>query len=183
MEISIHSYLTASAKLVDEPNCWDVILILDSGLSATDYVDAQARRSLILHFDDIEKDQRGKRMVTADVIKRAFEFSSESNRLLVTCRAGQSRSASLGFAIACKSGGREVAENLLNPKRHSPNKKVIELADFEFPEAGIYASHAAWRKKNEAIRMIDFLDEIAAEREQLIQSGERDLLTQVVIGK
>jgi len=128
MEIAIRNYIAGSLELESNPRVWDTIVILDSHCRESQFVRTHARSSLILGFDDITTSTQGKRSPTAEDVDSAIQFASESDHLLVCCRAGQSRSAAIAFTIAFQQLGADTACGLLNPKRHSPNSLIIDLA-------------------------------------------------------
>lgn len=78
MRIVIHNRLAASFLLENEPNAWDTIAIIEPGTTPSDFLARQARRHLVLRFDDIEVAAPGKRLPTADDVRRAFVFAADS---------------------------------------------------------------------------------------------------------
>ena len=177
MEIEIHNYLSCSFRLEKEPGKWDAIVILDSTLPMSEFVDANTNRALQLVFDDISEPTTGKVAPERQHIAEALEFSASSSKLLVCCRAGQSRSAATAFIIAFELLGSNQALRLLNPKRHSPNFRVIRIADELVQRPGILNTYDDWRIERGDLRLTDCLDEIEAEYDELVRFGATDRIS------
>ncbi len=128
MEIRIGGYLAASFLLENEPATWDALVILDSGVTATNLMRLQARRHCILRFDDIQQATEDRVLVTSEQIKQGLDFANGSQKLLVSCRAGQSRSAAMAYLIACQANGVDAALRLIDPTRHVPSPRIVKLA-------------------------------------------------------
>lgn len=177
MRVAIRSYLAASHLLQNEPGLWDAIVILDSDVQETDFLDRQCRRHLILRFDDIVTQQSQKLVATEEDIAAAIAFAANASNLVVSCRAGQSRSAALAFVIAYKKLGPKAASQLWNPRRHSPNSLVLELASPLIDDPGFLQTYDHWRASNKGVSLVDYLDEIEAEIDQLEAAGVRNQIT------
>jgi predicted protein tyrosine phosphatase len=176
MEIVIRNYLSASQLLLQEPNSWDVIAILDSKLKATDFISKNAKKYLILHFDDVTATSTGKIVPNISSIRSAIEFGTKSDKLLVCCRAGQSRSAAIAFLIAHSRLGSAEAYQLINPKRHDPNKLVVELGSQLADSHNPLSTLQEWRKNHYDVHFTNYLDEITLEFEILEAQGARNLI-------
>ena len=127
MAIEFKGHLAASALLSDQSERWDGIFVIDSDMRAHPNLKNLTRRHLVLLFDDVERSTPGKISPTSAHVRQALEFSRESSRLLVSCRAGQSRSAALALLILASRNGVETAINFLDPSRHRPNRGLIRL--------------------------------------------------------
>jgi len=171
MNLVIRSYLSASVLLECESKIWDAIVVLDTGLMPTDFVAQKARRHLFLHFDDALNAATGKRAPTNEQLQEALEFAAESENLLVACRAGQSRSAAIAFVIAYQRLGPLAAQAILNPKRHAPNKLIIELAAGHLADPTIESTFKEWQKVHHGVQLSDWLDEIEEEHDRLEREG------------
>ena len=171
MEIVIRNYLSGSFLLAGEPREWDAIVILDSNLRESSFVEQHSHRHLILRFDDVTKSDSRKLPPSLNDVAEAFEFAATSKKLMVCCRAGQSRSAALAFSIGYRFLGNEAAISLWNPKRHSPNQLVIELASQLMEDPDFLMTVHNWRTENQNISLSDYLDEIEAEFDELEAQG------------
>lgn len=171
MEIRICSHLAASVLLQQQPGNWDVIVVLDSKAKPTAFVEQQSVRHLFLRFDDVVEGVDGRLLVTSDQIEAALEFARLSERLVVTCHAGQSRSAALAYIIACQKVGVDAAIHLISPKRHVPNRLVVHLgaAALELPEC--LARFIAWRDANANVSLATYYDEMESEVDELEAVG------------
>jgi predicted protein tyrosine phosphatase len=129
MEIRALGYVAASLLLEQEPDQWHALILLDSGKKPTGFVAAHARSHLYLHFDDIEQPQAGKQLPTPHFIKQGLEFAQGKDKLLVSCRAGQGRSVAMAYLVCCQAKGVAEAVQLLDPTRHRPNRRIIEIGD------------------------------------------------------
>jgi hypothetical protein len=174
MEIVIRNYLAGSLLLEEEPNAWDAIVIFDSDLSPSDFVAQYARRHIYLRFDDVIDATSGKRLPTSDDILAALEFSEQSEKLMVCCRAGQSRSAAVAFVIGCHGLGSETAGRILNAKRHRPNSLIVELGARLIDDPFVLQAFAKWQLANEHIKLSSYVDEIEREFDQLERKGARN---------
>jgi predicted protein tyrosine phosphatase len=174
MKIVIRNYLAASFLLEQEPKTWDAIVILDSGLVSTPFVAEHSRRHLYLRFDDVVANVGGKRPPTIDDLRAANEFAADSENLIVSCRAGQSRSAAIAFVIGCERLGSEAARRLLNPARHIPNSLIVELGAELSDEPFVLQAFDAWRTANKDIQFLNHMDEIERELDELQRKGARN---------
>lgn len=174
MNIAIHNYLSGSFLLENKPNTWDAIIILDSGISHTDFVSQHARRHLYLRFDDVALQTQGKRAPTSQEIQSALEFATTSQNLMVCCRAGQSRSAATAFVICYQLQGPEAAFKLLNPERHIPNSLVIALGASMVDDPSIRETFAKWQEDNRHIKLADCMEDIGREFDELERLGARN---------
>ena len=174
MKIAIHNYLAGSYLLESLPRTWDAIVILDSQLREPEFVKEYSRNHLFLRFDDITTCAFGKRTPTVDQIESALSFAADSDRLMVCCRAGQSRSAAIAFSAAFNKFGADAAIGLLNPKRHSPNTLVIDLAADIIDDVMFATTFHGWRTANTHIRLTDYVDEIENEMDDLESNGARN---------
>ena len=127
MEIEIHNYLSCSHRLETDSGNWNSIVVLDSSLADSEFVTHHSRSSLQLRFDDITAPAPNKIAPNSELISSALSFGLSLNKLIVCCRAGQSRSSAIAFAIAYEKLGRLDALRLLNPKRHSPNYRILQI--------------------------------------------------------
>lgn len=171
MQIRIHGYLAASDLLEREPGQWDALIVLDRAVKPTEFVAEHARRHCFLTFDDIDRPTEGRQLATAEQLGVGLDFAKHSRQLLVSCHAGQSRSAALAFLIACQNLGVDAAANLLDPRRHIPNSLVVRLGAtlLEMPE--VQTSFDQWKKQHAAIKLADCYDEIEQEIGRLEASG------------
>ena len=174
MDIVIRNYLAGSHLLASEPNRWDAVVILDSNLQESEFISKHARNSLVLHFDDVTASKTGKRLPALEQVASAIQFGVDSTRLMVCCRAGQSRSAAIAFAIAFRVLGSDAAIGLLDPKRHSPNTLIIDLASAIIDDPMFGAVINDWRTSNSHIKLTDYLDEIKSELDALESMGARN---------
>ena len=178
MEIAIHNYLAGSYLLESSPRIWDTIVILDSNLRESGFVNEHSRSHLFLRFDDITSPATGKQPPTSDQIESAISFTADSDRLMVCCRAGQSRSAATAFSIAFNKLGGDAAIALLNPKRHSPNSLIVDLAANIIDDPLFPAVFHDWKTANSHIKLTDHLDEIETEMDILESKGARNRIVQ-----
>lgn len=171
MELRIQGYVAASFLLEQEPSRWDALVILDSHAVVTEFVQSHARRHAFLRFDDVERATDGRQIVTQDLLAQGFEFARGCDCLLVTCRAGQSRSAAIAYLIGCREHGFDQALELIDPTRHIPNPLVVRLgADvLDLPEA--LDAFERWRQENRGIRLADYYQDLERELDQLEARG------------
>ena len=171
MEIRIESYLSGSHLLECEPEKWDAIVILDSDIPEPEFVAEMTQSHLFLNFDDIESPAWGKRIVSSQMVKSALRFAKKSQHLLVSCRAGQSRSSALAYTIAFENGGAELALKVLNPERHRPNEQVLEEAKQVCHDPGFIFNYRKWKDENARGSLSPYLLEIENEADLLIAAG------------
>jgi predicted protein tyrosine phosphatase len=177
MEIRICGYLPASWLLEQEPKQWHALVILDSVIRPTNFVESHALSHLYLHFDDIETPQAGKQVPTSRLIEQGLEFGRAKDRLLVSCRAGQSRSTAMAYLICCQEQGPLQALQLLNPTRHRPNRRVIEIGDALLGDPEILNRFDNWRTEHSAIKLSDYYDDLEKEIDALMDQGAQNRIT------
>ncbi|NQT13566.1 MAG: dual specificity protein phosphatase family protein [Planctomycetes bacterium] len=174
MDIRICGYLSASFLLEHEPLKWDALVVLDAKVIATDFVQSHTRKHLFLRFDDIERPTGNRRLVTSDQLARGLEFAKDSSRLLISCRAGQSRSAALAYLIACRDLGVDAAQKMIDPKRHVPNRLVVSLGAALLDVPDVLDAFHRWREAHRRIVLSDYYDEIEREFDDLVARGAVD---------
>jgi len=133
-------------------------------------------RHLILKFDDICTQHHGKTEPALSHIQSALEFADQSDNLMVCCRAGQSRSAALAYILSYHYMGEQIALQMLNPKRHIPNKHLIDLASHLDQGENLIASFLNWTEQHKQVRLSEYYDEIEAEYDDLESRGARNLI-------
>jgi predicted protein tyrosine phosphatase len=174
VEIRFGNYLSASFLLEREPQQWHALVVLDSGMHPTDFVEAHARSFLYLRFDDVEEARPGKQAPTQALIKQALAFARAKDRLLVSCRAGQGRSVALAYLIFCREHGLPDALKLLDATRHRPNRLVVSIGDALLEGLGVLAPFDEWRRRHSHIRLSDYYDDMEKEFEALEAQGARN---------
>lgn len=177
MKIEIHNYLSCSHRLESDSGCWDSIVILDSSLKDSEFVAQHSRKSLQLRFDDITTTRQNKILPSVDLISSALSFGLSSDKLIVCCRAGQSRSSAIAFSIVYEKLGKLDALKLLNPKRHAPNYRILQIADEILERPGILNAYDDWASAIGDIKLTDYLDEIESEYDDLESMGATDRIS------
>ncbi|WDI43177.1 hypothetical protein [Bremerella sp. P1] len=170
-EILAASYLAASDLLRRESGRWDVIVVLGGESDLNPFVEEHAQDYVVLRFDDIERPIQRQQHVTSEHIDQAIAFAKDRECVLVTCRAGQSRSVALAFVLACQYFSLAAATEMLNAKRHIPNQLLIREAASWLDRPEIENTFQAWRARNAHIVLADYYDEIGDEVDALEAAG------------
>lgn len=171
MDIRIGGYLKASYLLEQEPNQWHALVILDSGLEATDFVKTHARSHCFLRFDDIDEPRRNRQTPSRLQIEQGLEFAKGKDKLLVACRAGQGRSVALAYVISCQEHGVAQAVQRLDPTRHQPNRLVVSVGAALVETPDVLEAFDEWRRRHAHIRLADYYQEMEKEFEALEAQG------------
>lgn len=171
MEIQVGSYVATSFTLEREPAQWHVLVVLDSGKQATEFVKDHARSYCYLRFDDIEEPQVNKEAPTKAQIEQGLAFAKGKDKLLISCRAGQGRSVALAYLISCQEHGAQKALGLLDPTRHRPNRLVITAGDALLELPDVLGQFDEWRRRHAHIRLSDYYDEMEKELDALEAQG------------
>jgi len=174
--VEIRNYLAASHLLETQSGEWAAIVILDSDSNATEFLQRHTVDHLLLQFDDITAPRHGRRMADVRSLQAALQFAEGRKKLVVSCRAGQSRSAAIAHAISFQYNGADAANQLLNPRRHSPNRHVVETMASLLDDPLYLSVFEDWTRQNAGIKLIDYLDEIEAEFDALEAVGARNLI-------
>jgi predicted protein tyrosine phosphatase len=177
LEIRIKGYVAASLLLEQEPLQWHALVILDSGKRPTGFVAAQALSHCYLHFDDIDQPRAGKLPPTVAVVERGLKFAAGKDRLLVVCRAGQSRSAGLAYLIGCQHLGVAAALQIIDPTRHQPNRLVVTLGDGLLGQPDVLDRFDEWRSRCANVRLSDFVEQLEKEFDDLERQGATDRIS------
>jgi len=172
--VEIRNYIAASHLLATQSGQWSAIVILDSQSTATDFIERHTVDHLLLRFDDITAPKQGRRMADVRSLQSALQFAAGREKLVVSCRAGQSRSAAVAHAISFQYNGADAASELLNPQRHSPNRHVVETMAPLLDDPLYLSAVEDWTRKNTGIKLTDYLDEIEAEFDALEAKGARN---------
>ena len=176
MIVQIRNYLAASHLLSTQPSSWAAIVIIDSQSKATDFVANHTTAHLLLRFDDITAPKSGKQMVDTRQLQLALDFAADQEQLIVSCRAGQSRSAAVAHAISFQNNGPDAANEILNPRRHNPNRHVIETVAPLLDDPTYLSTFEEWARAHAGVRLMDYIDEIEAEFDELEAQGARNLI-------
>ncbi len=179
MEIRIGGYVPASLLLEREPGQWNALAVLDTGKVPTGFLRAQAASYSYLHFDDVERPFPGKTSPSELLIDQGLEFAKGKDQLLVSCRAGQSRSPAIAYLICCQEMGVEEAVKVLDPTRHRPNPWVIEIGSAVLGNAEIRHQFQDWCKRNSHVKLSDYYDDMEKEFDALSALGAKDRITGV----
>jgi predicted protein tyrosine phosphatase len=171
VEIRIAGYLAASFLLERESKQWHALVLLDSGKEPTDFVQTHALSHLYLQFDDVEEPRAHQHPPTRAQIEQALAFSRGKVKLLVTCRAGQGRSAATAYLIGCQDRGAAEAIKLLDPARHRPNRLVIALGDALLDVPHVMDQFDEWRRRHAHFQLSDYYDQLEKEYEALQSQG------------
>ena len=164
MQIRVAGYLPASFLLERESGQWPALVILDSAADvAADFLAAHATSHCVLRFDDVLEDRGKRRAPSREWIKRGLDFARGKERLLVSCRAGQARSAALAYVIGCREHGAAEAIRFLDPTRHRPNRLVVELGAGLVDAPGLLGRFEEWCDRHAHIKLSDYYDEIEKE--------------------
>lgn len=175
MKIEIQGYLAASDLLSRTTETWDAIFIIDSGFAIHPKAIELTRRHLVLSFDDIERPQNGRVICQQSHIEAAIYFAKGSENLLVSCRAGQSRSAAIAYLILCHYSDPEAALEVLEPYRHRPNRKVLDLGNQLLDDPALTITIRNWAAEH-AVGPMD-LEKIEANINALIDQGVTDIVS------
>lgn len=173
MNLRICSYLSGSFLLENESNKWDSIVIVDPAMHHTNFASQYSKRSLILKFDDVATYDTSKTPPNVNDIETAVNFSMDSEGLVVCCRAGQSRSAAVALVIQFRLHGAR-AFNLLAPERHCPNQLIVSLGAEVIDRPDLISEFMSWKRVNENLTPINFLDDIEKEVDELERKGARN---------
>lgn len=171
LTVRICGYLQASFLLEREAVRWDALVILDSQSSPTDFVELHARRHLYLRFDDVDRPMEGRRLVTTEQIAQGLDFCTGGGHVLISCRAGQSRSAAMAYLVACKYQGIDEGLKLIDPKRHIPNPLIVRLGAGLLDRPDVWDAFERWRVAHRHISLSDYYDDLEREFEEIVARG------------
>lgn len=174
VEIRFAGYMAASWLLEQQPKKWHSLVLLDSGLRSTEFLQENSVSCCTIVMDDIEGPIQGKSMPSTTLVESALKFASGKPNLLVSCRAGQGRSAAMAYLISSLEHGVMEAISLLNPRRHRPNELIVALGDSLHKAAGILETFRRWRHENVHVRLSDFYEEMEREFDALESLGARN---------
>lgn len=177
MAVRAMGHLAASYLLEQEPELWHVVAVLDSGTVGGDFLKSHAKSNLSLVFDDIEQAHERRQLATKADISAALEFAKEKDQVLFTCHAGQGRSAPLAYLALCQRDDIADAVALLDPTRHRPNRRVIELGSVLLDNPDVLSQFISWRDRTSHIKFSDYYDEIEKEIDALEARGARNRIT------
>src|SRR5205085_11835628 len=127
----------------------------DSGMTPDDFLRTHTLGSACLNFDDVDRPTPGKNSPTIRVVEQGLAFAPGKEKLLVSCRAGQSRSPAIAYLIACQQFGVQDAIKMLNPMRHKPNAWVIELGSAVLGNMEVRERFLEWCSANGHIKLSD----------------------------
>jgi predicted protein tyrosine phosphatase len=128
VRIEIRGHPMLPDLLTAEPGLWDLLLIRSpGGVEPSESVLTLARRRLRLCFDDCDVAGPGLVLPTIDDVRRALEWSADSERIVVSCYLGRSRSAGLAYIIRCRDCQPHEALRILSPDWHRPNPLIVGL--------------------------------------------------------
>ena len=153
MRIEIRGHPMLPDLLRVEPGLWDLLLISSpGGVEPPGGVLSLARRTLRLCFDDCDAPQPGVVPPTADDIRRALEWSVDSERIVVSCYLGRSRSAGLAYVIRCRDCQPHEAIRILDPDWHRPNPLIVRLGSEFLGNPTVRNTCSDWVDRHSKIR-------------------------------
>ena len=127
-ELIILSHREATQVMESSPNEYDIIFIT-SPKDKGDYAEKIhefSREICELLFDDTCVSHHGEIPPVESQIQEALDFAQGKSRLIVSCRAGISRSSGTAYVIKAAEVGPKEALGILAEGRHFPNDLVIE---------------------------------------------------------
>ncbi len=138
--------------LMTEPGLWDLLLISSPrGMEPPEGVSSLARRTLRLCFDDCDVARPGVVPPVAADVRRALEWSADSERLVVSCYLGRSRSAGLAYVIRCRDCQPLEALRMLAPDWHRPNPLIVRLGSELLGNPAIRDTCSDWMDRHAGI--------------------------------
>ncbi|MEZ6141916.1 MAG: hypothetical protein R3B84_15195 [Zavarzinella sp.] len=148
MKIEITSHYGFTDILSSAPASWDLILICSpGGVNPPEEFTSIARRTLHLFFDDHDNPSPGVVLPTIEDIKEAVEWSLSSEKLLVACYMGRSRSAALAYIIQCREVVPEYALQILLPRWHRPNRLIVRIGAEILENPNVLHAFDEWQTK------------------------------------
>jgi len=117
------------------------ISLLDPGIGIEGYesikipVASHGQKLRRYYFNDISYDTENMKMVTSEQIQDILEFTTSlvsSDKLLVHCHAGISRSTAVACGVLCQHGlsPEEAIKHVLSVRKQAfPNKYILKLFD------------------------------------------------------
>jgi predicted protein tyrosine phosphatase len=145
VEIISRAIVSIDGMLRFDRNKWDVICIRNSDAVIPQHIRMCSRNFLELTFDDIDCPLASYIMPSKSDVKRALDF--KSNKLIVACYSGNTRSTAIAYVIKCKQcGDPSHAITMLSPNDY-PNRKVIEYGAELLEDKRILKVYNNWIKK------------------------------------
>lgn len=142
LEIEITGYRDACRRLRFGDRNYHVLSIRqsdheDQALEIDKYLE-DVPSVLRLYFDDISERTGFGVVPEAEHVREVLSWAEGKERFLVHCAAGISRSSAMAFAIACLHHPPEEALRYIDPVRHWPNRRLIELIAEVLEDPGVY---------------------------------------------
>lgn len=110
-----------------EPHVHKAVVIHETGkYGEVREIVSLLKDSVVLEMDDVIS-QTGATSTRNAPTKEMVERAVKSGFDIVSCRAGISRSAAIGFLIECTKKSPEEAIQILDPTHHYPNELVLKL--------------------------------------------------------
>lgn len=108
------------------------ITIVDPGFKIRQDLSEGLTSHLSLSFHDVWKAGAPNPPQYEDIVK-SLDWAKDKEKIVVACHAGISRSSALAVVIALQAWqDAEQAISILNPKEHSPNRRIIEIGHARF---------------------------------------------------
>lgn len=145
IEIQVHSHMDAATFLSLNVAAWDVIYILNSDQPPNQVIIEDARTYLGLVFDDVDYQYNNYIAPSLVDVTRAIHFAIHKKRILISCHAGDTRSATLAYIIRCLTLTPAEALKTFNPQHHHLNELIIEYGAHVLQMPDIIKCWKAWR--------------------------------------
>ena len=83
----------------------------------------------------------------------------------------------MAYAIAYHRFGETAALRLIDPTRHTPNRRVIELAASVLAKPELLATFEEWQMEHRTIKLADYYNRLESEVEAMEYRGVQNRIT------
>jgi predicted protein tyrosine phosphatase len=150
MNILIRSHERALELVERQPNVYDLAFITSPlvpfPVPGSEAILQKARSSLMLQFDDVDGPMEDLVPPGREHIHELIEWAKDKSNLIISCRAGISRSSASAVVVLASRGPIVDALRILQPETHSPNILVIRHGEEILAKPGLADAVLEWKR-------------------------------------
>jgi predicted protein tyrosine phosphatase len=129
-----------------------VVYYTNADWSPLPEVVANAKDSLHIPADDIDRFLKVYSPPTATQLDEALQWTRDREELVVACHAGVSRSSATAYVIASRNmGPKEALKKVLDPYSHQPNRLIVYMGSKLLKQDEIWDHFIDWSKEHHGI--------------------------------
>jgi predicted protein tyrosine phosphatase len=154
MKIQIRSHEGALELVQQQPFHHDIAFITSPQtpfpVPGSEGILKKARNSIMLQFDDVDGPMEDFVPPRREQIKELLEWACDKTNLVISCRAGISRSSAAAVVVMASRVSILDALTILEPETHWPNLLIVQYGEEILRKPGLTDAVREWKRWRQA---------------------------------